>query len=88
MHFLFYRCRNLSPIIRSPHSQVIIRPGKSDLKPGEIVYTPTRGEEIIEQKLDNLLRYLNEQIGENEDPGSIPSALRMEHCLPELIGKT
>jgi Fic family protein len=65
---IYQQVKSTNEGIRSPHSQVVIRRGNSDLKPGEIVYTPPRGEGIIEQKMDNLLRYLNEQIAENEDP--------------------
>lgn len=65
---IYQQVKSTNEGIRSPHSQVVIRRGNSDLKPGEIVYTPPRGKGIIEQKMDNLLRYLNEQIAENEDP--------------------
>ncbi len=65
---IYKQVKSTNEGIRSPHSQVVIRRGNSDLMPGEIVYTPPRGEGIIEQKMDNLLLYLNEQIAENEDP--------------------
>ena len=65
---IYQQVKSTNEGIRSPHSHVVIRRGNSDLKPGEIVYTPPRGEGIIEQKMDNLLRYLNEQLAKNEDP--------------------
>ena len=65
---IYQQVKSTNEGIRSPHSQVVIRRGNSNLKPGEIVYTPPRGEGIIEQKMDNLLLYLNEQIAKNEDP--------------------
>ena len=44
--------------IRPAQSQTIIRRGDSKLRPGEVIYTPPRGEGIIEQKMQNLLSYL------------------------------
>jgi Fic family protein len=52
--------------IRPPQSQIVIRRGDSELKPGEVIYTPPRGEGIIENKLQNLLEFLNEN--ESFDP--------------------
>jgi Fic family protein len=65
---IYQQVKSTNEGIRPPHSQVVIRRGNSDFNPGEIVYTPPRGEGIVEQKMENLLRYLNEQIAENEDP--------------------
>lgn len=45
--------------IRPPQSQTVIRRGNSELRPGEIIYTPPRGEGILESMLDNLVHYLN-----------------------------
>lgn len=45
--------------IRPPQSQVVIKRGESELRPGEIIYTPPRGEGIIDEKLDNLIEFLN-----------------------------
>ena len=45
--------------IRPPQSQVVIKRGESELRAGEIIYTPPRGEGIIENKLDNLISFLN-----------------------------
>jgi Fic family protein len=65
---IYQQVKSTKEGIRPPHSKVVIRRGNSDVKAGEVVYTPPRGEGIIEEKLENLLRYLNEQIAENEDP--------------------
>ena len=45
--------------IRPSQSQVVIKRGDSELRPGEVIYTPPRGKGIVEQKMRNLLSYLN-----------------------------
>lgn len=40
-------------------SQAVIRRGQSEVRPGEIIYTPPRGAGILEKKLENLFRYMN-----------------------------
>ncbi|MDZ7739614.1 MAG: Fic family protein [Bacteroidales bacterium] len=54
--------------IRPPHARVIIRRGNSDHRPGEVAYTPPRGEGIIEAHLDNLIKYLNDEETDRTDP--------------------
>lgn len=56
---VFQKIKNTSQGIRPPHSQVVIKRGQSEFRPGEIIYTPPRGEDIIEEKLDNLIDFLN-----------------------------
>ena len=45
--------------IRPPQSRVIIRRGNSELRPGEVVYTPPRGEGVLESYLKNLIEYMS-----------------------------
>jgi len=45
--------------IRSPQALTVIRRGNSDHRAGEVVYTPPRGEGVLEHMLDDLLGYLN-----------------------------
>jgi Fic family protein len=54
--------------IRPPQSQVIIRRGDSALRSGEIIYTPPRGKGILEDKLNNLIRYFNDDTLHPIDP--------------------
>ncbi|MCJ7819884.1 MAG: Fic family protein, partial [Bacteroidales bacterium] len=54
--------------IRPPQARVIIRRGNSDLRPGEVVYTPPRGEGVIESYLNNLIEYLNKRDLSDIDP--------------------
>lgn len=65
---IFQRIKKTKEGIRSPQSQIVIRRGNSELKPGEIVYTPPRGKGIIEEKLQNLIDYLNGTLPGEEDP--------------------
>ncbi len=44
----------------------MIKRGQSEIKPGEIIYTPPRGTPLLERKMKNLLDFL---ITDNEyDP--------------------
>jgi Fic family protein len=63
---IFQKVKETTQQFRPPQSQIVIRRGESDLRPGEIIYTPPRGEGIVEQKIENLLQYLNEE--QNVDP--------------------
>lgn len=45
---------------RPPTLQTVIRKGGSSLTSGEIIYTPPRGEGIIEEKMSNWIEYCNE----------------------------
>lgn len=56
---VFQKIKNTNQGIRPPQSQIVIKRGQSELRPGEVVYTPPRGAGIIESKIDNLLDFLN-----------------------------
>jgi len=60
---IFQQIKNTKQAIRPPQSQVVIKRGQSEFKPGETIYTPPRGTGIIEKKLDNLFTFLNESNG-------------------------
>ncbi len=55
----FQAIKNTDEGIRPPQTQIVIRRGSSELRPGEVIYTPPRGEGILETMLDDLVRYLN-----------------------------
>lgn len=63
---VYQKIKDTTQDIRSPQAQIVIKRGQSELRPGEVIYTPPRGENIIEQKLDNLIDYLNND--SNTDP--------------------
>lgn len=58
---VFQQVKSTTQQFRPPQSQTIIRRGNSELRAGEVIYTPPRGEGIIEQKIENLLDFLNDK---------------------------
>ena len=56
---IFSQIKNTNAGIRPPQAQVVIRRGDSEFKAGEIIYTPPRGEGIVEKYLENLIHYYN-----------------------------
>ena len=60
---IFQRIKNTKQGYRPPQSLTVIRRGNSELKPGEVIYTPPRGEGIIERKIHNLLTFLHAENG-------------------------
>jgi len=65
---IFQQIKSTQASLRSPQAQVVIRQGQSEFRAGEIVYTPPRGEGIIEKLMDNLLEYLNDDVQYPADP--------------------
>lgn len=57
---VFQKIKNTTQGLRPPPSQTVIKRGQSELRPGEIVYTPPRGVGVIEKKLDNMIQFMNE----------------------------
>lgn len=57
---VFQQVKNTEEGIRPSHSLTTIKRGNSELKPGEIIYTPPRGKGVVEKKLENLIQYLNQ----------------------------
>jgi len=56
---VFQKMKNTTQRFRPPQSLTVIRRGNSELRPGEVIYTPPRGEQIIHDKIQNLLEFLN-----------------------------
>lgn len=54
--------------IRPPQSQVVIKRGQSELRAGEVIFTPPRGKGVIESKMENLIHYLNDNETYSTDP--------------------
>ena len=65
---IFRQIKNTTSGIRPPQSNVVIKRGQSELRPGEIIYTPPRGNDIVERLMDNLLSYLNDHKNYPTDP--------------------
>lgn len=60
--------KNTKESIRPPQSQVVIKRGNSEFRPGEVIYTPPRGKGIVEEKMANLIEYLNDNKKDKTDP--------------------
>jgi cell filamentation protein, protein adenylyltransferase len=54
--------------IRPPQARIIIRRGDSELRSGDVIYTPPRGEGVVESLLSNFVDYLNDETISNSDP--------------------
>ena len=62
------KIKDLNLGIRPPQARVVIRRGDSEFRPGEVVYTPPRGEGVVEKLMNNLFDYINNDIGPETDP--------------------
>lgn len=89
---IFKQIKNTSSGLRSVHSLTVIQRGQSEFRSGEIIYTPPRGEGIIEHLMDNLIDYLN-----NDELSDIDPLLKMciahyqfeaIHPFPDGNGRT
>jgi cell filamentation protein, protein adenylyltransferase len=56
---VYREIKNTTQDIRPPQSQVTIKRGNSEFGAGEVIYTPPRGEGIVETKMNNLIEFLN-----------------------------
>jgi len=57
---IFQEIKETKDEIRLPLTETVIRQAGSGLNAGQVIYTPPRGEGIIEAKLDNLLDFVND----------------------------
>jgi len=65
---IFQQIKDTRAGLRPPQSMVVIRRGDSELKPAEVIYTPPRGEDIVERLMENLIEYLNDDSKYTTDP--------------------
>jgi Fic family protein len=65
---IFQQIKDTKASIRPPQAMVVIKRGNSEFRAGEIIYTPPRGERIVEALIDNLLDYLNDDEKYPADP--------------------
>ena len=65
---IFQQIKQSREGIRPPQSRTVIVKRGSGLTDGEVIYTPPRGEGIIEEKLNNLITYLNNDDEYPHDP--------------------
>lgn len=65
---IFQKIKSTNAGIRPPQAQVVIKRGESEFRPGEVVYTPPRGEQLLLTLLNNLKQYLNDDVNDTTDP--------------------
>lgn len=65
---LYREIKQVNDGIRPPQTETIIKKRGSGLLGGTVIYTPPRGEKVIEQKLNNLIDYLNDDEKYAYDP--------------------
>ncbi len=65
---IFNQIKETTSGFRPPQAKVVIKRGQSEFKSGEIIYTPPRGEGVIENFIDNLIEYLNDDSKFPTDP--------------------
>ncbi len=65
---IFQQIKSTQAGLRSPQAQVVIKQGQSEFRTGETVYTPPRGEGVVEKLMANLVEYLNDDKKYPADP--------------------
>jgi Fic family protein len=64
---VFQEIKQSSDGIRPDFSNTIIKQSGAGPNAGKVIYTPPRGEKVIEGKLDNLIEFLNDDVQFNID---------------------
>ncbi|MFC5282455.1 Fic family protein [Pedobacter alpinus] len=57
---IFKQIKNTTAGLRPAQSLTVIRRGQSEFRAGEVIYTPPRGEDVLQNLMDNLIDYLND----------------------------
>jgi len=65
---VFREIKETTDGIRPSFSQIIIRREGTGPKAGEVIYTPPRGEGVVESKIENLLSFMNDDETYKIDP--------------------
>ena len=65
---IFRQIKNTTSGLRSAQSLTVIRRGESEFRAGEVIYTPPRGEGVLQNLMDNLIDYLNDDEKYPTDP--------------------
>jgi len=65
---VFQEIKETTDEFRLPFNETVIRQGGTGVNAGQVIYTPPRGEGIIETKLDNLIDFVNDDERHNIDP--------------------
>lgn len=65
---VYHEIKQVKDGIRPPQTETVIKKSGSGLLGGSVVYTPPRGINVIQEKLDNLFAYVNDDKKYNYDP--------------------
>lgn len=65
---IFNQIKETNSSYRPPQAQVVIKRGESEFRSGEIIYTPPRGDGVIEALMGNLVDFLNDDEKYPMDP--------------------
>jgi len=65
---IYQKIKDTNISYRPPQAKVVIRRGQSEFRSGEIVYTPPRDEGLVENLMDNLIQFLNDNDKNKLDP--------------------
>ena len=65
---IYQQIKEIKDGIRPPQTETTIKKRGSGVLGGTVVYTPPKGEKVIEEKLDNLIDYLNDDEKYTYDP--------------------
>ncbi len=65
---IFNQIKETNAGYRPPQAQVVIKRGESEFRAGEVIYTPPRAEGLIENLMENLVEYLNNDEDFTADP--------------------
>lgn len=65
---IYQEIKEMQDGIRPPQTETTIKKRGSGILGGTVIYTPPRGERVIQEKLDNLIIYLNDDKKYSYDP--------------------
>ena len=65
---IFRQIKNSTGGLRPTHALTVIQRGQSEFRSGEIIYTPPRGEGVIDNLMKNLIDYMNNDKKYPTDP--------------------
>lgn len=65
---IYQEVKKVKDGIRPPQTETTIKRRGSGLLGGSVIYTPPRGEKVIEEKLENLIEYINDDNKFQYDP--------------------
>ncbi|MFH1319698.1 MAG: Fic/DOC family N-terminal domain-containing protein [Bacteroidota bacterium] len=65
---VYQHIKETSLSIRSPHTLTVIKKRGNTQTSGQVIYTPPRGKGVIENKLQNMLEFINDDKKHDYDP--------------------